>query len=55
MSSGGSPPSHGAADRAVRGAVSPGWSFRRLRTYPVRIVGDEILVDATRLIGPPEP
>ena len=48
-------PHHRASFALADGAVSPGWSFRRLRTYPVRIVGDEILVDATRLIGPPEP
>ncbi|GJE42958.1 Rieske (2Fe-2S) protein [Methylobacterium soli] len=37
-------PHHRASFALADGAVSPGWSFRRLRTYPVRVVGDAVWV-----------
>ncbi|WP_246696689.1 Rieske (2Fe-2S) protein [Methylobacterium planeticum] len=39
-------PHHRASFALADGAVSPGWSFRRLRTYPVRLVGDAVWVAA---------
>ena len=37
-------PRHFAWFDLASGAVSPGWSFRKLEIYPARIVGDEIFV-----------
>jgi 3-phenylpropionate/trans-cinnamate dioxygenase ferredoxin subunit len=31
------------------GAVSPGWSFRALKVYPARLVGNDIWVDLARV------
>ena len=44
-------PHHQASFALADGAVSPGWSFRRLRTYPVRLVGDEIWVAAQVVVN----
>ncbi|WP_336489437.1 Rieske (2Fe-2S) protein [Methylobacterium nigriterrae] len=41
-------PHHLAWFRLEDGAVSPGWSFRPLRTYPVRTLGGVIEVDLGR-------
>src|SRR3954463_224156 len=43
-------PHHQASFALADGAVSPGWSFRRLRTYPVQTVDGEIYIDSTGLI-----
>ncbi|AWN38377.1 Rieske (2Fe-2S) protein [Methylobacterium radiodurans] len=44
-------PHHQASFALADGAVSPGWSFRPLRTYPVRIVDGDLFIDAPDLIG----
>lgn len=43
-------PRHQAWFTLSNGAVSPGWCFRSLRTYPVRLDGTEIhiLIDLSR-------
>lgn len=41
-------PRHLAWFDLVSGAVSPGWSFRALETYPVRVERNEVLVDLAR-------
>jgi nitrite reductase/ring-hydroxylating ferredoxin subunit len=44
-------PHHQASFALADGAVSPGWSFRRLCTYPIRIVDGDIYIDTTDLIS----
>jgi 3-phenylpropionate/trans-cinnamate dioxygenase ferredoxin subunit len=38
-------PRHLAWFDLISGAVSPGWSFRGLKTYPVRVAGNDVLID----------
>lgn len=42
-------PHHQASFALADGTVSPGWSFRRLRTYPVQIVDSKVYVESTNL------
>jgi 3-phenylpropionate/trans-cinnamate dioxygenase ferredoxin subunit len=42
-------PRHLAWFDLASGAVSPGWSFRALKTYAVRLDGDDILIDASSI------
>ena len=41
-------PRHLASFDLVTGAVSPGWFFRALVMYPVRVVGSRVEVDLNR-------
>ena len=41
-------PRHLAWFDLQNGAVSPGWSFRALHVYPVRVMGENIWIDLAR-------
>ncbi|WP_457105338.1 Rieske (2Fe-2S) protein [Methylobacterium sp. P5_C11] len=43
-------PHHQASFALTDGAVSPGWSIRRLCTYNIRILDGDIYIDATNFI-----
>jgi nitrite reductase/ring-hydroxylating ferredoxin subunit len=43
-------PHHQASFALADGAVSPGWSFRPLRIYPIQIVDGDIYIESTCLI-----
>lgn len=43
-------PHHQASFALSDGAVSPGWSFRRLRTFPVQAVDGKIYINTLGLI-----
>ena len=42
-------PRHAASFDLQNGSISSGWPSRPLRLYPVRIVGDQICLDATAI------